>query len=253
MSESNHRQLAVLVDADNAQPASMPGVLAEIAKFGTASVKRIYGDWTTPNLAGWKDVVLKHSIQPVQQFRYTVGKNATDSAMIIDAMDLLYTRRFQGFCLVSSDSDFTRLAARVREEGLLALGFGEAKTPKAFVAACDKFIFVEVLREEETKALTNQELPVGKLKLDRKVISLLRAGVEDNSDESGWARLGAVGSRVNKQSPDFDPRNYGHAKLSALFKATDLFEMEDRADVTGHRHIYVRDRRAKAARPSETA
>ncbi|MBW1817460.1 MAG: NYN domain-containing protein, partial [Deltaproteobacteria bacterium] len=148
MNDTKHPQdmLAVLIDADNAQPSITEALLSEVAKYGVASVKRIYGDWTTPSLGGWKKVLLDHSIQPVQQFRYTVGKNATDSAMMIDAMDLLYTKRFDGFCLVSSDSDFTRLAARIREEGVLVYGFGEKKTPKAFVSACDKFIFTEVLR-----------------------------------------------------------------------------------------------------------
>jgi uncharacterized LabA/DUF88 family protein len=149
VSETSQNRLAVLIDADNAQPSITEGLLSEVAKYGIASVKRIYGDWTTSNLNGWKEFLLKYSIQPVQQFRYTVGKNATDSAMIIDAMDLLYTKRFDGFCLVSSDSDFTRLASRIREEGLLVYGFGERKTPKAFVSACDKFIFTEVLRFQE--------------------------------------------------------------------------------------------------------
>ena len=148
--DSSLHRLAVLIDADNAQPSITEGLLSEVAKYGVASVKRIYGDWTTPSLTGWKSVLLEHSIHPVQQFRYTVGKNATDTAMIIDAMDLLYTRRFDGFCLVSSDSDFTRLASRIREEGLLVYGFGEQKTPKAFVSACDKFIFTEVLRFQES-------------------------------------------------------------------------------------------------------
>lgn len=245
MSEPNQRQLVVLVDADNAQPSAIAGVLAEIAKFGTASVKRIYGDWTTPNLAGWKDVVLKHSLQPVQQFRYTVGKNATDSAMIIDAMDLLYTRRFHGFCLVSSDSDFTRLAARIREEGLLALGFGEKKTPDAFRAACDKFVLVEVLRDEETKTSAIERVPADKLKANTKLVARLRAAVEDTSDESGWAALGPVGNRLGKESPDFDSRNFGYTKLSELYRATELFDVEVRG-AEGHRHLYVRDRRSKA-------
>jgi len=150
--ESPQSSLAVLIDADNAQPSITEALLSEVAKYGVASVKRIYGDWTTPNLSGWKTYLLEHSIQPIQQFRYTVGKNATDSAMIIDAMDLLFTRRFDGFCLVSSDSDFTRLASRIREEGLLVYGFGQKKTPKAFVSACDKFIFTEVLRFQEDAA-----------------------------------------------------------------------------------------------------
>ena len=153
VSDQSQNRLAVLIDADNAQPAITEGLLSEVAKYGLASVKRIYGDWTTPSLTGWKSVLLENSIQPVQQFRYTVGKNATDSAMIIDAMDLLYTKRFDGFCIVSSDSDFTRLASRIREEGLLVYGFGDKKTPKAFVSACDKFVFTEVLLFQENTEL----------------------------------------------------------------------------------------------------
>ncbi|HMQ12621.1 MAG TPA: NYN domain-containing protein, partial [Candidatus Competibacter phosphatis] len=165
------RRLAVLIDADNAQPAIIEGLVQEIVKYGVPSVKRIYGDWTTPNLAGWKSVLLDHSIQPIQQFRYTVGKNATDSAMIIDAMDLLYTRRFDGFCLVSSDSDFTRLASRIREEGLLVYGFGEEKTPKAFVSACDKFIFTKVLLTEENPDTAIRKQETKKLKGDTKLVN----------------------------------------------------------------------------------
>ena len=147
--ENSQKKLAVLIDADNTPPAIIDALLAEIAKYGIASVRRIYGDWTTPNLRGWKDVLLEQAIQPIQQFRYTVGKNATDSALIIDAMDLLYTEKLDGFCIVSSDSDFTRLASRIREAGLIVYGFGEKKTPKAFVGACDKFVYTEILREDE--------------------------------------------------------------------------------------------------------
>lgn len=238
--------LAVLIDADNAQPSITEGLLSEVAKYGVASVKRIYGDWTTPSLSGWKPVLLEHSILPIQQFRYTVGKNATDSAMIIDAMDLLYTKRFDGFCLVSSDSDFTRLASRIREEGLLVYGFGEKKTPKAFVSACDKFIFTEVLRFREDAGPAVKVKTANELKGDAKLVNLLRSALEAASDESGWAHLGAVGSNVAKQAPEFDPRNYGYGKLGELAAATKLFEIDERMQSDGHsRAIYIRDKRKK--------
>ena len=244
--EPSPNRLALLIDADNAQPSITEGLLSEVAKYGLASVKRIYGDWTTPNLTGWKSVLLEHSIQPVQQFRYTVGKNATDSAMIIDAMDLLNTRRFDGFCLVSSDSDFTRLASRIREEGLLVYGFGEKKTPKAFVSACDKFIFTEVLRFQEDVGLAVKPKTGIQLKRDAKLVALLRSALEAASDDSGWAHLGAVGSNIAKQAPEFDPRNYGFGKLGELAAATKLFDMDERVQRDGHsRTIYIRDKRRK--------
>lgn len=238
--------LAVLIDADNAHPSTTDGLFSEIARFGVASVKRIYGDWTTPHLHGWKDVLLEHSIQPIQQFRYTVGKNATDSAMIIDAMDLLYTRRFDGFCLVSSDSDFTRLASRIREEGLIVYGFGEQKTPKSFVSACDKFIFTEVLRSKEDAEPGVRKKTTNELKGDTKLVALFRTAVEAASDESGWAHLGAVGSNIAKQAPEFDPRNYGYKKLGDLAHAIRLFDIDERKLGDGHsKAIYILDKRKK--------
>jgi uncharacterized LabA/DUF88 family protein len=246
LSEPSQNRLAVLIDADNAQSSITEGLLSEIAKYGVSSVKRIYGDWTTPSLSGWKSVLLEHSIQPVQQFRYTVGKNATDSAMMIDAMDLLYTKRFDGFCLVSSDSDFTRLASRVREEGLLVYGFGERKTPKAFVSACDKFIFTEVLRFQDNSESTVKPKTANELKRDTKLVVLLRSAIEAASDESGWAHLGAVGSNIAKQAPEFDPRNYGFSKLGELAVAIKLFDVDQRVQSDGHsRAIYIRDKRKK--------
>lgn len=245
-SDASSNRLCVLIDADNAQPAITEGLLSEVAKYGVASVKRIYGDWTTPSLSGWKSVLLEYSIQPVQQFRYTVGKNATDSAMIIDAMDLLYTKRFDGFCLVSSDSDFTRLASRIREEGLLVYGFGEKKTPKAFVSACDKFIFTEVLRFQENAEPVVKPKTANELKRDTKLVALLRNALEAASDESGWAHLGAVGSNIAKQAPEFDPRNYGFGKLGQLAAATKLFDMDERMQSDGRsKSIYIRDKRNK--------
>jgi uncharacterized LabA/DUF88 family protein len=247
VNEQSQNRLAVLIDADNAQPSITEALLSEVAKYGVASVKRIYGDWTTPSLSGWKSVLLEHSIQPVQQFRYTVGKNATDSAMIIDAMDLLFTKRFDGFCLVSSDSDFTRLASRIREEGLLVYGFGEKKTPKAFVSACDKFIFTEVLRFQEHSESAVKPKTANELKRDSKLVTLLRSALEAASDDSGWAHLGAVGSNIAKQAPEFDPRNYGFSKLGELAVATNLFEVDERVQRDGHsRTIYIRDKRKKS-------
>lgn len=236
-------KLAVLIDADNAQPGVVEGLLAEVAKYGTATVKRIYGDWTGPQLKGWKDVLLSYAIQPIQQFRYTTGKNATDSALIIDAMDLLYAARFGGFCIVSSDSDFTRLAARVREAGLVVYGFGERKTPSAFVAACDKFIYTEILRaKDDVEAPAPQPRSAAQLKQDTRLVNLLRGAVEAASDDSGWANLGLVGSVMAKQAPEFDSRNYGYAKLSELIAASALFEVEKRKMGEGTA-AFVRDRR----------
>lgn len=239
-------QLAVLIDADNAQPTIVDGLLAEIAKYGTASVKRIYGDWTLPALKGWKDTLLEHSIQPMQQFGYTKGKNATDSAMIIDAMDLLYSGKFDGFCIVSSDSDFTRLASRIRESGLTVYGFGEKKTPGAFVSACDKFIYTEVLRAKADEGAAIRRKPSSELKQDARLINLLRNAIEASSDDDGWAQLGTVGSNIAKQSPEFDPRNYGYPKLKELVAATKLFDIREQSFGEGQpKSIYIRDARRK--------
>jgi hypothetical protein len=260
--EGGNQQLAVLIDADNAHAGDIEGLLAEVAKFGVANVKRIYGDFTSTRLQGWKKVLLKHSIQPVQQFAYTSGKNATDSSLIIDAMDLLYTGRFDGFCLVSSDSDFTRLAQRLRETGVTVYGVGERKTPDAFVQACDKFIYTEVLRREGPapaakaaapkrstrqasgkSAAADAPLPPatgnGPLPLPR---PLLAQAIEEASDDEGWAHLGAVGSYLTKVRPDFDPRLYGQKKLSELFKAHPrLYEVQERG-ASGSKAVYVRSK-----------
>lgn len=235
--------LAVLIDADNANPGIVEGLLEEVAKLGVASVKRIYGDWTTPNLSQWKQVLLEHSIQPIQQFRYTTGKNATDSAMIIDAMDLLYAGHFAGFCLVSSDSDFTRLAARIRESGRRVYGFGEMKTPRPFVSACDRFIYTEVFSkkaDEDQPEATPAPRNAKELRGDTKLMNLLRAAIEACSDEAGWAHLGPVGNFISKTANDFDPRNYGFAKLNELITAVGLFELERRET-----RVYVRNNRKK--------
>lgn len=244
-------RLAVLIDADNAQADIAEGLLREIAKYGVASVKRAYGDWTTDNLKSWKKVLLHHSIQPIQQFGYTSGKNATDSALIIDAMDLLYTERFSGFCIVSSDSDFTPLAARIREQGLTVYGFGEKKTPAAFVSACDKFIYTHLLKaaaEEDAapEKKSDGDEPVPK----RKLAGLIRSAIDAGSDESGWATLSVVGSNIVRRLPQFDPRDYGHRKLRDLVSEMESqFELEERQRADGQsKDVYIRDRRRKGGK-----
>jgi uncharacterized LabA/DUF88 family protein len=251
MVSENTAKLAVLIDADNTRPTITDGLLAEVAKYGTAHVKRAYGDWTGTSLRGWKDQLLAQSIQPIQQFAYTIGKNATDAAMVIDAMDLLYTGRFDGFCIVSSDSDFTRLAARIRESGLTVYGFGERKTPKPFVAACDKFVYIENLPYGQGAAASADVMPrptapssAAALKADTGLVNQLRNAVEAASDEDGWANLAAVGHIITKQRPDFDSRNYGYPKLNELMAAIELFELDRRSPGDGKQAVvYVRDKR----------
>jgi hypothetical protein len=242
-SSNNQKHLAVLIDADNAPAAIVEGLFEEIAKYGVASVKRIYGDWTGPQLGGWKKVLLDHSIQPIQQFAYTKGKNATDSSLIIDAMDLLYTRRFDGFCLVSSDSDFTRLASRLREEGLIVYGFGEEKTPRPFVAACDKFVYIELLREDaltpvneaasSDPATTEDATKSAVMETPKKPkapVGFITKILDDIADEDGWAHLGALGANITKLRPEFDPRTHGYKKLSDLIKGhPHAFELQTRS------------------------
>lgn len=271
--DEDHRRLAVLIDADNAQPSVIEGLMAEVAKYGVASVKRIYGDFTSNRLSQWKQALLEHSIEPRQQFAYTTGKNATDSSLIIDAMDLMYTRRFDGFCLVSSDSDFTRLAQRLREEGLTVYGFGERKTPNAFVKACDKFVYTEVLRAETPAAVqpppAKKAARVAKKAAVRKTpaapaptaagtppaaaeparalafpVELIRQAIEEASDDEGWAQLSTVGSYLNKVRPDFDPRLYGTRKLSDLLRQRpQQFALEERLRPGGAgQALYIRAR-----------
>jgi uncharacterized LabA/DUF88 family protein len=253
-SEISQAKLAVLIDADNTQPAIIEGLLNEVAKYGVSSVKRIYGDWTSTNLRSWKERLLEYAIQPIQQFSYTTGKNATDSAMIIDAMDLLYSEKLDGFCIVSSDSDFTRLAARLRESGRTVYGFGEKKTPRAFVSVCDKFIYTEILKdipaEEETDEDETRHVarPKKDFKGDRKLLKLLRDAVDDLADESGWAYLGGVGQKINNRSSEFDPRNYGFKKLGDMFRAIPQFEIEERPQENGTgRQVYIRWKRRTRA------
>lgn len=222
--------LAILIDGDNASAKIINGLLAEIAKYGTSVVRRIYGDWTKPQLAGWKSCLLEHSIQPIQQFAYTTGKNATDGAMIIDAMDLLNTGRFKGFCIVSSDSDFARLAARIREQGVKVYGFGERKTPRPFVTACDKFVFFDVLQAESAAKSSPKKTPekaktTGSMQ-DGQLLATLRSAIAAVSDDEGWANLGRVGAHIANQQPEFDARNYGFARLSELVEASGIAEIQ---------------------------
>lgn len=235
MANSDTLRLAVLIDADNASAAVVKELLEEVAKYGTATVKRAFGDWTTQNLVGWKSCLHRHAIQPVQQFSYTIGKNSTDSAFIIDAMDLLYGGNVDGFCLVSSDSDFTRLATRLREAGKIVYGLGERKTPEPFIAACNKFIFFEVLKKPiDTTVLALPLLDLPDLK------ELLSHAIRETSRENGWARLAAVGSLINKTHSSFDPRNYGFKKLNELVRNQPFVEVVDAADATGFIHVEVR-------------
>lgn len=233
MGTDSSQPLALLIDGDNASPRIIEGLLAEIANYGTASVKRIYGDWTKPNLGGWKQCLLEHSIQPIQQFAYTTGKNATDGAMIIDAMDLLYTGRFASFCIVSSDSDFARLAARIREQGVTVYGFGERKTPRPFITACDKFVYFDVLGSSNGQAQASQ-VPSHKAathtsasdeRLAHPALIMLAKAITASADDDGWANLARVGAHLAKQSADFDARNYGFERLSELVEAAGIAEV----------------------------
>jgi len=223
--------IAVLIDGDNIPSAHVREMMEEIAKYGNPTIKRIYGDWTRPNLARWKNLLLENAITPIQQYGYTTGKNATDSAMIIDAMDILYSGKVNGFCLVSSDSDFTRLATRLREAGMQVLGIGERKTPNPFIVACDKFIYIEILKKQTDKKETENEKQVEKVSVEKvtvKTINLIKASISDLSDEDGWAYLGDLGNLIQKKQPNFDSRNFGFPKLSLLIKSLKKFEMEVR-------------------------
>lgn len=235
-------RLAVLIDADNSQPSIIAGLMDEIAAHGIASVKRIYGDWTDTKLKGWKNALLEYGLHPMQQFAYTTGKNATDSAMIIDAMDLLYTKNFDGFCIVSSDSDFTRLASRIRESGIKVYGFGEQKTPKAFIGVCDKFIFTENLR----RAANHKEAIGAKIKPDNKaLLALVRNAVEDTTNEAGWSYLGSIGQNLINKAPEFDPRSYGFKKLLDLIESLGEFEFKYSDPLSGSQAVHVRLKRHK--------
>lgn len=240
-------KLAVLIDADNVSYAHVKEMLEEIAKSGTPTIKRIYADWTKPTVSGWKNVLLENAITPIQQYSYTSGKNSSDSALIIDAMDILYSGKVNGFCIVSSDSDFTRLATRLREAGMTVIGFGEKKTPQPFISACDKFIYLEILKiakagpkvVAKTRAKSKKEEPISKV--DAETIRIITESVNDLADETGWTFLGSLGSYILKKKPDFDPRNYGFPKLLPLIKNTNRFEIDERETGAGNiRHIYLR-------------
>ncbi|NVO18705.1 MAG: NYN domain-containing protein [Bacteroidetes bacterium] len=242
-------KLAVLIDADNVPYANIREMLEEIAKNGTPTIKRIYADWTKPTVSGWKNVLLENAITPIQQYSYTTGKNSSDSALIIDAMDILYSGKVDGFCIVSSDSDFTRLATRLREAGMRVYGFGEKKTPQPFITACDQFIYIEILKPEPVTKDVQAFKPVSKSRakksplnnIDRALIKLLTDSVADLADESGWTFLGNLGNFILKKKTDFDPRNYGFQKLLPLIRSIDKFEIDERpTGITNIKHIYLR-------------
>jgi hypothetical protein len=254
MESTKDLRLAVLIDADNIPSRLIGGILEEIAKYGVPTFKRIYADWTKPHVGSWKTVLLDHAISPVQQYSYTTGKNSSDSAMIIDAMDILYTGRVDGFCLVTSDSDFTRLATRLREAGMKVFGMGEQKTPAAFRAACDKFIYIEILDQQQASPQqeSKNEKPKREkalTKADQKLVNLLRSSINDLADENGWAFLGELGSFILKKRPDFDPRNYGFEKLLPLIKSTNSFELDEReTNRKNVKLVYVRVKKVATAK-----
>ena len=259
MQTLNDLRLAVLIDADNIPFSNVKGMIEEIAKYGTPTFKRIYGDWTKPTVSGWKSVLLENAITPVQQYSYTKGKNSTDSAMIIDAMDILYSGKVDGFCIVSSDSDFTRLATRLREAGMKVIGIGERKTPPPFIVACDKFIYLEIINSSSAAAehvivikkagkrtaspkKAEENDPQSSL---RKVTRLIATSITDLADENGWAFLGDVGNLILKKQPDFDPRNYGFTKLTPLIRSLD-FEIDERDSGQNNiKHIYIRNKKER--------
>lgn len=242
-------RLAVLIDADNIPYSNIKGMLEEIAKYGTPTFKRIYGDWTKPTLTGWKTVLLENAITPVQQYSYTIGKNSSDSALIIDAMDILYSGKVDGFCIVSSDSDFTRLATRLREAGMQVFGIGEKKTPSSFIASCNKFIYIEILKTDKPKIIQSKKFEKEKNKnktvsvstIDKELIKLISDSINDLAEEDGWVYLGVLGNLILKKQPDFDPRNFGYKKLIDLIKKIKEIEIDARG--TGKNnisHFYVR-------------
>ena len=240
------RRIAMLIDGDNAQPSLIEEMITETSRYGLLTIRRIYGDWTTPNMGGWRDTLNTHAIQPIQQFRYTIGKNATDSAMIIDAMDILYQSAVNALCLVSSDSDYTRLATRIREKGLFVLGIGRKTTPRAFVNACDVFIYTENLAPEPVKPAPRRSrrktvTPTPEASTTPELLPLLRRAVEMAAQEDGWAFLGVLGNRLRQLDPGFDPRTYGHRQLSHVIRDNDdAFETQERKTQSGLAQVYVR-------------
>lgn len=239
-------KIAVLIDADNVPSAQVKEMMEEIAKYGNPTIKRIYGDWTKPQLVKWKNVLLENAINPMQQYGYTSGKNATDSAMIIDAMDILYSEKVDGFCIVSSDSDFTKLATRLREAGMMVIGMGEKKTPEPFIVACDKFIYLEILQKQSEEPIDQKDKTLATPQVDKinaKIIRLISATISDLADDEGWAFLGDVGNLLQKKQPNFDARNYGFQKLTPLIKSIPAFEIDHRENIKGKtKLIYVRNK-----------
>ena len=245
-------RLAVLIDADNVPYSNVRGVMEEIAKYGTPTFKRIYGDWTKPTVSGWKNVLLENAITPIQQYSYTSGKNSSDSALIIDAMDILYSGKVDGFCIVSSDSDFTRLATRLREAGMKVFGIGQKKTPNPFIVACDKFIYMEIIpvveqiesaNQAKIKAAKPQQPKTSVSRLNKETVHLIASTINDLADENGWAFLGDVGNLLLKKQPNFDPRNYGFLKLTPLIKSLPQFEIDKReTDKNGIKLVFIKNK-----------
>ncbi|PIE48501.1 MAG: Maebl [Flavobacteriales bacterium] len=241
---NTNSNIAVLIDGDNIPSGQIKEMMEEITKYGNPTIKRIYGDWTRPGLTKWKNLLLENAITPIQQYGYTKGKNATDSAMIIDAMDILYSGKVNGFCLVSSDSDFTRLATRLREAGMQVIGIGEKKTPNPFIVACDKFVYIEILKKQSEGKTEHKDTNKSEIdKITRKDINLIASTIRDLSDEDGWAFLGDVGSMLQKKRPNFDSRNYGFEKLTPLIKSINKFEVEQRENQKSkNKLIFVRNK-----------
>ncbi|MBC7535848.1 MAG: NYN domain-containing protein [Ferruginibacter sp.] len=250
MDDRREIRLAVLIDADNVPYSNVKGVMEEIAKYGTPTFKRIYGDWTRPTVSGWKNVLLENAITPIQQYSYTSGKNSSDSALIIDAMDILYSGKVDGFCIISSDSDFTRLATRLREAGMKVFGIGQKKTPNPFIVACDKFIYMEIIPMVDEVGATETKTDVAKPKIksvvdkvNKETLKLIKATINDLADENGWAFLGDVGNLLLKKQPNFDPRNYGFLKLTPLIKSLPQFEIDKReTDRGGIKLVYIKNK-----------
>lgn len=254
MINKDELRLAVLIDADNVPYGNVRGIIEEITKYGTPTIKRIYADWTKPTVAGWKNVLLENAITPIQQYSYTTGKNSTDSAMIIDAMDILYSEKVEGFCIISSDSDFTRLVTRLREAGMKVFGIGEKKTPNPFISACDKFIYIEIINtpvkehtlldiDNKKDNAVEKEQKSNTVLIKDELIKLITTSINDVADENGWAFLADVGNLIQKKKPDFDTRSYGFAKLSSLIKKLKDFEVEERESNNYKiKHVYVRNK-----------
>lgn len=264
MPNDRELRLAVLIDAENVPYKSIKNILEEVAKYGTPTIKRIYADWTNSALSGWKSSLLENAITPIQQYSYTYGKNSSDSALIIDAMDILYSEKVDGFCIISSDSDFTRLATRLREAGMKVIGIGERKTPNPFIVACDKFIYIEIINapvkddELETEGYSQENVVAkephnGALTIGDELVNLIAASVNDVADENGWAFLAEVGNLISKKQPDFDARNYGFAKLSQLIKSLKRFEIEIRDSGNSRiKHIFIKNKSKQGLSKSTT-